>query len=194
MKNLYRNLLLSLTFGIALNASASVVTLSDITNNTSLEICDECTVTSTIDVNFHGRITDINILIGELLHPYDADLKLTISHGNKSVVLANRLIGSGDQDFINTLFDDSAATSILSGIAYAPFSGSFSPEELLSAFNDMDIFGTWSLTVADMEAGDSGVLNSWSLRATSVPEPTSVLLFALGLLALAARKARVQRG
>ena len=40
---------------------------------------------------------------------------------------------------------------------------SYSPLELLAAFQGDDLNGTWTLTVTDSETGDTGVLNSWGI-------------------------------
>jgi len=39
----------------------------------------------------------------------------------------------------------------------------YSPLEALSAFNNSDLRGAWTLTVTDSKAGDTGVLNSWGI-------------------------------
>jgi subtilisin-like proprotein convertase family protein len=192
MKQLYRNLIFSLSFGIAVNANAALIT--DITNNTPVAIPDPGSVTATINVADHGLITDINILINNLTHTWDADLTLSIAHGATSVVLATEKGGSGGADYLNTLFDDQAPFyAIIDGNVYAPFSYALKPEQLLSAFNGMDIFGDWILTVSDSAEGDSGLLNSWGIKATSVPEPSSILLFGLGLFGIAASRKTLKR-
>jgi subtilisin-like proprotein convertase family protein len=193
MKNLYRNLILSMSFGLAVNANAALIT--DVTNNVSVAVDDLSSASSTINIAQHGLIDDINILINNLTHGWDEDLILSITHSGTTAILSFRNGGSGGADYLNTVFDDEAGIQITSGIAYAPYSGSFIPEELLSAFDGMDIFGDWVLTVTDMEAGDSGAINSWGIKATStkVPEPSSIMLLSLGLLALFGRKLRAQR-
>ena len=81
-------------------------------------------------------------------HTWDGDLRLTlISPQGTAVTLADRRGGSGD-DFIDTVFDDSAAIPIASGAA--PFSGSFRPESPLAALAGQDAAGTWQLNVADL--------------------------------------------
>lgn len=148
---------------------------------------------STITVLGSGRVLDINALL-DISHTYDADLVLSLSHAGVTVLLSNRNGGSGGADYSGTLFDDSAYTAINAGYAYAPYSGSFKPEEALAAFIGQDVAGDWTLTAVDMEAGDTGVINSFSLQA-EVPEPATPALFAGSLMALAGvRRRRAQRG
>jgi len=182
-----RSLCLGLAALFALGlSSAGATPLTLAAADLPVAIQDLGTASSTIRVGSYGRILDIDALLN-ITHSYDADLVLTLSHGGATVLLSNRNGGSGGADYSDTLFDDSAALAIDAGYAYAPYSGSFRPQQALAAFNGLDIFGDWTLSVRDMEAGDSGVLNSWRLvadvaPAAEVPEPASLALFGLGML------------
>ncbi len=58
---------------------------------------------------------------------------------------------------------------------------------LLTPLGQMDPNGQWTLFVADTEAGGTGLLKSWEVKAVaSVPEPAGVLLLGSGLLAIVA--------
>src|SRR6185369_2071975 len=89
-----------------------------------------------------------------------------IAPDGRSLILCNRRGGGGD-NFINTVFSSSSATSISS--ASAPFSSTFKPDTSATAadafgiFNGVDPNGTWQLYVSDNARPDSGVLNSWSI-------------------------------
>ncbi len=51
-----------------------------------------------------------------------------------------------------------------------------------------DLNGTWQIMIRDMNGGDTGSFDSWSI--TVVPEPSTCALVALGGLALLRRRAR----
>lgn len=163
---------------------ASVIT--EYNNNTAVTVCDECTVSSSINVTHHGQIADLDVVIKLLQHSFNPDLTLWLSHDNLSVKLVDQVVSIGS-NFENTHFDDEAGLSIYSGIAYAPYSGAFRPDQALSIFDGVDAFGLWTLHITDNWAGDDGVLKGWSLNV-KVPEPSPLVLAGLGLLALGLRR------
>ncbi len=120
--------------------------------------------TSTITVTDNAPIVDLNVTINSLTHTYDGDLVLhVIGPDGTDVILSNRRGGSGD-NFVGTVFDDAASTSVSSGTA--PFTGSFRPDNPLSAFNGKIAAGLWKLFVVDQAAIDVGNINSWALNFT----------------------------
>jgi hypothetical protein len=68
-----------------------------------------------------------------------------------------------------------------------PLDGYCSPGE---KFVGLDPNGTWSLHINDAETLDQGSLGSWDLAFHTVPEPASLALTAMGLVAIAAAARR----
>lgn len=183
MKNVLRLLLVSAMSFFASFTQASLIV--DYTQTTPVDVCDQCTVSSSINVTEHGSIFDLNVIVN-LLHSFNPDVTLWLTHDNISVLLVNQVEPIG-ANFENTRFDDEASQSIYSGISYAPYTGSFRPDQALSAFTGADTFGIWTLSATDNWEGDSGVLNSWRIQV-DVPEPSPVILIGLGILALGLRR------
>ena len=121
-------------------------------------------VTSNLVLSGAGVIQDLDVRIPSLDHTYDSDLTIAlIAPDSTTVLLSNHRGGSGD-NFTNTVFDDEAATAISAGVA--PFSGSFRPEQPLSAVDGIPAAGTWKLKVVDSVAADTGTLAAWGVRET----------------------------
>jgi len=60
-----------------------------------------------------------------------------------------------------------------------------SPTATLSSFTGDDANGVWTLFLADLSSGGQSTLVSWQLDVTTVPEPQTWVLGAVGLLTLA---------
>ncbi|HMQ81089.1 MAG TPA: T9SS type A sorting domain-containing protein [Ignavibacteria bacterium] len=96
-----------------------------------------------------------------MIHSWVSDLSIYLKKDTLGVRLFNKTGGSGD-NFIGTVFDDSAAVKIDS--ATAPFTGSYRPNQPLSAFNNLFTgWGYWILTITDTAQGDTGYLNEWCI-------------------------------
>jgi bacillolysin len=108
-------------------------------------IGDLGTVTSKLKLDQDVTIDKLKLDL-DVKHTYRGDLTVTLtSPSGKSAVVHNRAGGSADD-----------------------LKGSFD----LSAFAGEQAKGEWTLTVADKARGDTGVLNSWGLKATGKPAPT----------------------
>jgi subtilisin-like proprotein convertase family protein len=129
-----------------------------------------------LDVNVtmsitHGFVGDLNVrLLGPADDPNDptSGVKLVFDRG-----------GNGD-NFTNTKFDDSAATSITTiNSVGAPYTGTWRPEQPLSFFNGKDAIGKWTLEIKDDQPGFAGTLTSWSIEIevegiTNILEPFQI--------------------
>ena len=131
-------------------------------------ITDHTTLTSILTVAETELISDVDVGI-TLTHSYDSDLDIfLISPSGARVELSTDNGGSGN-NYTDTVFDDGATGPITSGTA--PFTGSFKPEGLLSAFNGFSANGIWTLEISDDASVDTGALAGWYVKITTVPYP-----------------------
>jgi large repetitive protein len=149
-----------ITVGAATEASLGTT----YTNDTDVSISDNTTITSTIEITDVTTIEDLNVQIN-LTHTYDSDLSIYLIAPDGTRIALSLNNGDGDSNYTNTTFDDEASTSITSGSA--PFSGTFSPTDLLSLLDGLSLNGTWTLEITDSAGEDVGTLLSWSLIVNS---------------------------
>ena len=128
--------------------------------------------TSTVMVMSAQRVSKLVVAL-DITHTFDADLALSLT-GPRMITrdLSSANGGSGD-NYTRTLFDDSAATSIIAGAA--PFTGRFRPEQSLGSagFRGQAAGGSWTLKTVDTAATDVGTLNTWTLiTCTSLAVPS----------------------
>ncbi len=102
---------------------------------------------------------------------------LVAPDGKTTIPLFSGVGGASGQNFINTVFDDSAATSITAGTA--PFTGSFTPEytansATLTSLQGKSADGTWQLKITNTNTGATSTLDSWSLSITPAITVTPV--------------------
>jgi len=161
---------------------------------------------STITVSgFNAGITDLNVVLTGLSHTFPQDIGiLLVGPGGQKVVLMNDTGGINPIVNIKLTIDDQASSSIPDPIfgslppgTYKPTnlspSDSFAPPSLaagpystsLAVFNGTSLNGTWSLFIRDFSAGDAGVLSGgFGLQGTA-PEPSTFVLYGIGLIVLA---------
>jgi trimeric autotransporter adhesin len=132
-------------------------------------------VNSSLTISDTGTIADLNINLG-VTHTYVGDLMFTLTHVDTgtAVTFIDRpgvpasTYGCSGNNIAATL-DDSAALPVETqcGGGTPTISGTFSPNNPLSAFNGQDLAGTWQLNTSDRAGGDTGSLTSWSLTITT---------------------------
>jgi len=143
------------------------------------------------------RITEIlslELQLNGLTHaePADLDIYLIDPFGETLEVMTDRGDAVGVINF-DLIFNDLGADGIppeldgiplLDGAHYMPEgSGGFGIYRKQSGGTD-----AWILLIIDDSAGDSGFLDSWTLRGTGVPEPMTLSLFLIGGAAMLVRR------
>ncbi len=140
------------------------------TGDIAVPIPDVNSVDIPITVPDGGSISDVNVRV-RLDHTFDGDLVLSLINPDGTVVpLATNRGGAGDNygsgpldcSGVHTVFDDGASAAISGGIA--PFTGSFRPEQPLSALNGKSSAGVWKLRVADTASLDVGTVGCVQLE------------------------------
>lgn len=132
--------------------------------NTPTPLVDAGFTQAMFDVQgLFGNITDLDIKLS-LTHPDLSELDFTIQAPDGTVVNSGAIFTGAN--FVNTVFDDDAATNIAAGVA--PYTGSFNFGGVLdAAFDGIDPNGTWILTVTDSAAGNVGEITDLRLCITT---------------------------
>lgn len=121
-------------------------------------------VSTIFSVQERGFVKSVE-LRANISHTYVGDNVFTLrTPSGTNLILFNRNGGSSN-DFINTVFSDAAATSIVDG--FAPYTGSFKPIQPLSTLIGEPTFGNWRFTARDEIAQDSGTVNTVALILTT---------------------------
>ncbi len=125
---------------------------------------------SDVNVRFNGsscNATEGSTTVG-LDHTYLGDLVISMQSPNGTVVTLSDRNGSGGNNLCNTIFDDSASSPFSSiSSSGAPWTGTFSPDSPLAAFNGQSANGTWTLKVVDEAGVDVGNIRAFSIIVTT---------------------------
>ncbi|MFN3619163.1 proprotein convertase P-domain-containing protein [Sphingorhabdus sp.] len=156
---------------------ASAQTVSQFTNSTSGSIVDSPTCTTTLTRSFSVgtsfNVSDVNIGV-RLTHTYRADLRITLTSPTGTTVQLINAVGSA-ADNLNVLFDDEAASAISTHTAddttgtVPPYLRTFRPSAALSAFDGQNALGTWTMTICDLAAQDTGTFTRADIYITQAP-------------------------
>jgi len=137
-------------------------------------------------------ITDLDVYV-ELSGSFTGNNSLWISHLGTDVQLFN---SPGCCEFatgsMESLFDDEAASLP----SWPNKVGTFKAVDLLSAFDGLSLAGSWTLSIQDTSPypNEGDDLITWAIRGTAqeVPEPSTLAIFALGIMGLASRRFKKQ--
>ena len=125
--------------------------------------------------SYNGTFTvaDITVTMSAAFAP-DSDLSAVLIAPDGTQVPLFSGVGGTGSNFLNTVFDDAAETSINTGTA--PFTGTYQPTGQLSTLDghavDMlnsvgqRVAGVWKLQITNVGTGAPGVLDNWSLNIT----------------------------
>jgi subtilisin-like proprotein convertase family protein len=129
-------------------------------------IPDVSSVSASVAVAQTGTITLAAVRFNAT-HTWDSDIDLTLTSPAGTTLDLTSDNGSAMANFTNTVFIDSAPTSITAGTA--PYTGSVPPEQPLSGLNAQSITGTWSSLLADDLSGDTGTWTELSIGLCVTP-------------------------
>lgn len=116
-----------------------------------------------------STLVDVDVLLN-IEHDAVQDLDIfLISPTGRRIELFSDIGGNAD-DFLGTILDSEAPTSIATGAA--PFTGRFRPLESLVPLYDEDPNGFWTLEVTDDTAFNKGIVQDFSV-AIRYLEPTA---------------------
>lgn len=134
-------------------------------------------ITSSITVADGGTISDLDVRL-EVAHTWVGDLVITLDNGSTTIDLIREpgdlddSTGCGDSsDGFNMIVDDEGTDGSTEDAPATPggtepaytTGGRYTPNGSLSDFDGQTIAGTWTLTVIDTGAGDTGDLLEWEL-------------------------------
>jgi subtilisin-like proprotein convertase family protein len=130
-------------------------------------------VTSTLQIPAAIQVSDINVSV-YMTHTYVGDVSMALRHvpTGRTVELLQRpgvpaSTYGCSRDDINVILDDEASLAAENQCAQTQptISGTFKPNNLLSAFDDINANGAWVLTVIDNDiVVDGGNLLNWGLQ------------------------------
>ena len=140
---------------LSLSLSAGSISVTD---SVSTPINDNTCFDRTLNIPLSSTITDVIIEVN-IDHSYRADLDVSLTSPSLGTVVDLTSDNGGNKNNLYTIFDDSAATSIVDDNANQNSVVSRQPEQPLNTFDGEDASGIWTLTVCDDADADTGTYN-----------------------------------
>lgn len=165
-----KQLLLLITgclFSALIHAQTFTGTGGSIPDDGLTPTCFPVNVTGIGNINNVYGIASVCI---NITHTWDSDLEISlVSPSGTTIMLSNQNGGSGD-NYTNTCFSATGTTTIANG--FAPFTGTYLPDDPLGTFNNgQNANGIWQLCIQDVFGGQVGTLNSFSITFNNTPAP-----------------------
>lgn len=136
------------------NALGLPLALEDKTNNS------KGITTAIININYDLPIQDLDILV-DIDHTYLEDLTLYLETPEGTRYLLTSKLGTSQNNYEETIFDQEASLSILDGSP--PFNGRFRPIQSLAPLYGTSSRGEWKLIIEDDYLDDVGQLEEFKL-------------------------------
>lgn len=124
-------------------------------------------------------ISDISVSFN-LSGGYNGDIYAYLSNVSQLSTLLNGPSPGLSGSAMNITFVEGSGSRIPM-TSSANLSGTYTAYTDLAVFNSTDPNGNWTLFFADLSAGDTSTLNSFSVDITAVPEPVNVALGIFGV-------------
>lgn len=135
---------------------AATTDQSSVTNPSAINFTN--IVVATVSVSNSGPLTSVYL---DITHPNAGDLSVYLIAPNGTDITLTSNNGSFGDNYRNTVFS-TGYPSITSG--FAPFTGTYSPQEPFSMLSSSSSVGTWSLVIVDATGSDNGTLIKYSLK------------------------------
>lgn len=138
-------------------------------------------VESHLTIPDYYQILDVNVIVS-ITHTYVQDLRLYLEAPNEDVMRLAYECGHAGDNYIETSFDDEAASVICAN--EAPFTGSFRPDDPLELLDGRRTNGLWIFRVTDNWHSDTGTVDAWRMEITidttvAAHEPPVVITFSV---------------
>jgi subtilisin-like proprotein convertase family protein len=154
------------------NTSASTIVDPRPASTTVVPILDNATASATFVAAGSGAITDVDVRIDELRHPFLGELTIALEHDGVTRTVFDPSNGFSGDDVVDAIIDDEAA-SAMPNAGPGPVTGRVRPSiaSALSGFDGHPVAGAWTLRITDSATGNAGTLRRWGVQGPQVACP-----------------------